>query len=309
MAIKTISRDFSQSMYSPEVVPVAKINSGDQIIFSTHDARGGVLLERPTGIAFDLPRPTPGVGNPVTGPVAVEGAKPGDALLVHILHIACDPIGWCGGHAHAGAVRPGRVRNPLGRTCDVSSTSIVFSPEITLPLKPMIGCIGTAPAEAATTGVAGPHGGNMDQPVVRSGTSILLPVFIEGALLYIGDVHAAQGDGELSGVGLEIGAKVTVEVELIPGAAPKWPWLIDNDNVMVLTVGKSFEDAAYAAVDEGMHLLEQKLDLEPADALALLSLTSNIRIGGFYGVPHVTTRLEIPRHLRALPQGLRLASL
>jgi amidase len=306
MRILRISRDSSQSMYSPDLPPVAEIESGGTVIFSTHDARGGALLDRPTGQAFDLPRPTPGFGNPVTGPVAIIGAKAGDALLVHILSIECDPIGWCGGHAHAGAVVPGRIPNPLGRTCQVSSDGVIFSPEITLPLRPMIGCIGTAPEVIATSGVAGKHGGNMDQPVVRSGTSILLPVFVEGALLYIGDVHATQGDGELSGVGLEVGAKVTVEVELIPGAAPQWPWLIDEEKIMVLTVGENFDAAAYVAIDEGLHLLEKQLKLQPADALGLLSLTSNIRVGGFYGAPHVTTRLEIPRHLNVHPRGLRL---
>jgi amidase len=145
----------------------------------------------------------------------------------------------------------------------------------------------------------------MDQPVVRAGVSILLPVFIAGGLLFIGDVHAAQGDGELSGVGLEVPAEVIVEVELVPGAAPEWPWLIEDESVTVLVSGESFDVSSYIAIDQGMKLLEQKLNLEPADALALLSLCGNIRVGGFYGAPHVTTRLEIPRHLNVAPNGLR----
>ena len=308
MSIQIIPRSASQSFYSPDLEPVVSVHSGERLNFSTHDARGGSLLDRPTAQAFDLPKPTAGKGNPVTGPIAVVGAAPGDALLVHIISITCDPVGWCGGHAHAGAVKPGRVPKPLGRTCEVSQDGVIFSPEITLPLKPMIGCIGTAPKEAASTGIAGRHGGNMDQPVVRAGTSILLPVYVDGGLLYIGDVHATQGDGELSGVGLEIAAEVIVEVHLIKGASPAWPWLIDDNSVMVLTVAETFEEAAYIAVDEGMHLLESGLSLEPADALALLSLTSNVRVGGFYGIPHVTTRLEIPRHLNVAPRGLSIVN-
>lgn len=304
--MKTVSKTYSQSNYSPDVAPVLEIWSGDRIQFSTHDARGGALLDRtPTGVAFELPKPTPGKGNPVTGPISIAGAKPGDALLVHIISIECDPLGWCGGHAHAGAVSPGRVPHPLGRVCEVSSDGVVFSPEITIPLRPMIGCIGTAPLESATTGVASTHGGNMDQPVVRVGTSILLPVFVEGGLLFIGDVHAAQGDGEISGVGLEVPAEVIVQVELVPRAAPEWPWLIDNEYVTVLVSGDTFDVSSFIAIDQGMKLLEQKLKLEPADALALLSLCGNIRVGGFYGAPHVTTRLEIPRHLNVAPNGLR----
>lgn len=304
--MQRVEREHSQSNFTPDLPAVFEINSGDRVVFSTHDARGGALLDRrPTGTAFPLPKPTPGKGNPVTGPIAIKGARPGDALLVHILSIQCDSHGWCGGHAHAGAVVPGRVPEPLGRICEVSPNGIVFSPEITIPLKPMIGCIGTAPLESASTGIAGQHGGNMDQTVVRSGTSILLPVFVDGALLYIGDVHAAQGDGEISGVGLEIPAEVTVEVELIPGAAPEWPWLIDDEYVMVLCVGEDFEKSSYTAIDQSMKLLETQLNLAPADALALLSIAANVKAGAFYGSPHVTTRCEIPRHLKVAPAGLR----
>ena len=298
MAIKTISRDFSQSMYSPEMAPVTKINSGDQIIFSTHDARGGVLLERPTGIAFDLPRPTPGLGNPVTGPVAVVGAKPGDALLVHILHIACDPIGWCGGHAHAGAVRPGRVRNPLGRTCDVSPTGIVFSPEITLPLKPMIGCIGTAPAEAATTGVAGPHGGNMDQPVVGSGTSILLPVFVEGALLALGDAHAVQSDGELGSV--EMRSVVTLSCAVIKGRsrAMHWPRIETTDSIVTVAVGRPLEDALRSALRDMILWLEEDFGMSKHDAYLLIGAAGHARPGqaqvGLFSMRCIVPKAYLP---------------
>lgn len=301
----TISRVHAQSNYSPDVPPVLEIISGDRLQFSTHDARGGALLDRkPTGTAFPLPKPIPGKGNPVTGPISIKGAKPGDALLVHIISINCDPLGWCGGHAHAGAVYPGRVPEPLGRVCEVTSEGVVFSPEITIPLRPMIGCIGTAPIESATTGVASRHGGNMDQPVVTEGASVLLPVFVDGGLLFIGDIHAAQGDGEISGVGLEIPAEVVVEVELISGAAPEWPWLINDEFVMVMASGETFEASSYIAIDQAMQLLEKDLKLAPADALALLSLCGNIRVGGFYGAPHVTTRMEIPLHLNVAPVGL-----
>lgn len=305
--MQRVERSFSQSNFTPELPPVFEIESGDRVVFSTHDARAGALLDyRPTATAFPLPRPTPGKGNPVTGPISIKGAKPGDALLVHILSINCDELGWCGGHAHAGAVNPGRVPEPLGRICEVSPKGVVFSPEITIPLRPMIGCLGTAPLQSASTGIAGRHGGNMDQTVVRSGASVLLPVFVEGALLYIGDVHAAQGDGEISGVGLEIPAEVTVEVELIPSAAPEWPWLIDEEHVMVLCVDETFEKSSYIAIDQAMKLLEKQLHLAPADALALLSIAGNVKVGAFYGSPHVTTRCEIPRHLKVAPPGLRL---
>lgn len=123
-----VERNFSQSNFTPDLPPVFEIESGDRVVFFTHDARAGALLNhRPTATAFPLPKPTPGKGNPVTGPISIKGAKPGDALLVHILSINCDEFGWCGGHAHAGAVNPGRVPEPLGRICEVSPKGVVFS--------------------------------------------------------------------------------------------------------------------------------------------------------------------------------------
>lgn len=300
-----VGRDATQTAYTPEAEPVLHVPDGATLEFLTHDTRSGALLDLPRADPYVLPPPDRSKGNPVSGPVFVEGAGPGHGLLVEILAISCEPVGWCGAHAGLASVPPGRVTQALGRTCEVSDSRVHFGPGLAVPVSPMLGCIGTAPPAGVSTQLAGVHGGNMDQSVVRAGTAVLLPVFVDGALLSIGDVHAAQGDGELAGLALEVPASVTVRVSIVAGHDLAWPWLRSSKGVAVLTAGESFEAAAAVATHEGMKLVEASLGLAPADALALLSLTADIRVGAAWGGPQVTARLELPDHLGLAPAGLR----
>lgn len=305
MSALSVARSATRFAYDARARPIATVEPGDVVTFQTHDARGGALLDRATGTPFALPRPTPGAGNPVTGPVAVAGAAPGDAVVVEILDVRCGPVGWCGGHAHVGPVPPGRIPAPIGRTCRIDGDGVHFSEEIVLPVRPMVGCVGLAPAgEAVPTAQAGRHGGNMDQRAVTTGARILLPVAVPGGLLSVGDVHATQGDGELSGVALEVPADVDVRVELVAGAAPSWPWLVDDRGAAVLAVARTFEEARALVVDAALAEVERCLRLEPADALALLSLVADLRVGGAFGGPQVNLRLDLPAHLGVVPRGL-----
>jgi amidase len=300
-----VERDVTQTAYMPKAEPVLRVTSGTTVEFRTHDTRSGALLDMPRADPYDLPKPDRSRGNPISGPVFVEGARPSDGLLVEVLSIVCDPVGWCGAHAGLASVPPGRVSQARGRTCEVTESGVQFGPNLSVPVQPMIGCIGTAPLADLSTQLAGAHGGNMDQSVVRAGTAVLLPVFVDGALLSIGDVHAAQGDGELAGLALEIPACVTVRVRVVTGRDLSWPWLRSAKGVSVMTAAGSFEAAAALATDEGIKLLEDSLALSPADALALLSITSDIRVGAAWGGPQTTVRLEIPAHLGVAPAGLR----
>ena len=123
----------------------------------------------------------------------------------------------------------------------------------------MLGCIGVADAGSAGAaepihaGYAGRHGGNLDHKVVTAGTTLYLPVNVPDALLYIGDAHAAQGDGELSGTAIEIGSVTRVRVDVVPGAAIAWPWLESADRWMVLVADNDFVVARREAVDAGRH--------------------------------------------------------
>ncbi|MCC6832611.1 MAG: acetamidase/formamidase family protein, partial [Thermoleophilia bacterium] len=230
--------------YDPGLAPLLTVDPGTTVVVETHDARAGLLDDREPGTLFELPRP-PAQGNPITGPIAVRGARPGDALAVAILAIDVAPAGWAGGHAHVNPLTPGRVPRPLGRRVAIVGDEVRFSDRICLPLAPMIGCLGVAPAlepgsPPPTSGQMGRYGGNMDQPVVAAGATVHLPVAVPDALLYVGDIHARQGDGELSGVGLEIAATVTLRIDLLRGAAPGWPWAVWGNRMAVMTADEDF---------------------------------------------------------------------
>lgn len=300
--MRRITRDTVSYHYEVSDPPRLDVPPGETVVFETWDARAGALLDRPPGVPFELPLPTPGRGNPLTGPLAVQGAEPGDALVIRIDRIECLSPGWCGGHAHVGPFPEGRVPRPVGRVCAIEDGLIRYSDGVLLPVRPMVGCIGTAvPGDAPQAGTPGRHGGNLDHPVIAAGTTVMLPVFSEGALLYVGDVHATQGDGELSGVAVEIPAEVTVTVDLCKGARLRWPWAVTDGAVMVMTAHLEFERAREEAVEEMLQVLETQLGLEPGDGIALISVAGDLRIGQAFGAMEMTLRLEMPRSLGIVP--------
>jgi len=304
-----LARDTVAYHYDPSLPPRASVPPGTTVVFQTHDARAGVLLDRGPGSLFELPLPTPGKGNPLTGPLLVEGAEPGDALIVRIDQIVLDEAGWCGGHAHVGPLEPGRIPRPLGRICRVTDAEVRFSDAIALPTGPMIGCIGTAPGgESPLSGLPGRYGGNMDHPTIGPGTTVHLPVFAPGGLLFIGDVHACQGDGELSGVALEIGAEVTATIGVRKDAGLRWPWAQTANRIMVMTSALEFSDARREAVAEMLAALEDQLGLEPAEGMALISVAGDLRVGQAFGGMELTLRLEMPASLGLVPAGHRAGS-
>jgi amidase len=303
-----LTRETVSYHYDRSLPPRAIASPGAAVVFETHDARAGVLLDHGAGSLFELPLPTPGKGNPLTGPLLVEGAEPGDALVVTIEQIMLDRAGWCGGHAHVGPLEPGRIPRPLGRICAVTDDTVRFSDTIALPAGPMIGCIGTAPdGPPPLSGLPGRYGGNMDHPAIGPGTTVYLPVFVPGGQLYIGDVHACQGDGELSGVALEIGAEVTATIGLLKDARLSWPWAQTADRLMVMTTAMEFGDARRHAVAEMLAALESQLGLEPAEGLALISVAGDLRVGQAFGGMELTLRLELPASLGLTPGGHRYA--
>lgn len=302
--VTIVNRDRVSYSFDSTIDPVASVEPPARLKLATHDARGGALLDRRHATPYELPLPTAGKGNPITGPVEVIGAKVGDALVVDIIAIDLDATGWCGGHAHVGPTRPGFINRPVGRTCRILDDHIEFGSDLMIPVAPMIGCLGTAPAgKGVSTAFAGRHGGNMDQRVVTVGARVYLPVSVPGGKLFVGDVHAAQGDGELSGVALEIGAQVEVDVEISSGLSLDWPWVILGERVMILTSGSTFEEARAEAVETMIRAFERVLGIEPADALGLLSLVGDLRVGQAYGAADVTLRLEVPASLGVSPVG------
>ena len=199
--------------------------------------------------------------NPQTGPFYVEGAEPGDTLALHLVSLepardwgASAAIPFFGGLTStdrtatlAGGVARHHLDLPprLGRAHPASSKRGTASTRVDLPLEPMLGTVGVAPAsnEVRSSLVPDRFGGNMDTPQMRAGTTCYLGVNVEGALFSIGDGHYRQGEGESCGTAVEGAMTTTLIVELIKGSAPGWPRLEDDDHIMTVGSSRPLEDA------------------------------------------------------------------
>jgi amidase len=274
VSIHRIGREQKRYSFSPAHVPVLTIRPGDTVIVETDDARSGTVRTA----ADLLDKPHPDGANPVTGPIYVTGAEPGDSLAVHIRRVRLERQGFTGVKAKIGllADRAGRYET---RMIPIRGKSVAFSGSIRFPIAPMIGTIGVAPRSGEIGCLyPGAHGGNMDNKFVRPGCTVHLPVLIPGAHLSLGDAHAAMGDGEVTMVGLEIRAEVTVVVDLIKGESIERPWMEDAARWITTGDGIDTNAALRMACDEMVSLLMRRLDISFEEAYMLASLRADLAI-------------------------------
>jgi amidase len=273
--------------------PVAAIEPGATLCFETWDARTGTV----TSEAHLLDKPHPKGPNPTTGPVFVRGAAPGDSLIVEILDIALASHGYTGLRPKQG-VAGHLIADYKTMVFAIRDGQVIFNDRIRFPVRPMVGVIGTAPAEGGVATLhPGPHGGNMDHNDVRVGARVHLPVFVPGALLGIGDVHAAMGDGEVSITALEICGEVTARVDLVKEEALARPWIEFPDCWITTGDGPDIAAAIRVACEEMVHFLVRRLSLSAAEAYMLLSIRGDVRVGQCAEPSMVaaTARVVMPR--------------
>ncbi len=281
---------------SPYDKPVVNVKPGETLVLETEDASSGQI--RKIDDRRDYGK-TP-FANPVVGPIFVEGAEKGSSISVSIEEIKpMIPQGvtklsqfnerYLVGPPIFKFIEASLPRDP--KICRIKDGSVYFSEKIVIPYKPMVGTIGVAPhpeAESISSGVMpGQHGGNMDLPDVAPSSTVFFPVFHEGALLYVGDVHAVQGDGEISGTAIEMAAEVKVKVDLMRGEPINWPRIETVREVMSVattTAGRSLEDAIRTAFLELIIWMEDKYGLNRFDGLMLCSQVGKIRIGNLWTV-------------------------
>ena len=294
-ATHRISRDHIVYSLDKEHPPVLEIESGDLITLETYDARSGTI-QKDEDL---LEHPHPVGSNPATGPVRVRGAEPGDGLCVEIQRIELAKKGFLAVKAGEGLLAH-MATNYVTKIVEIRGDTVHFDEQIRFPTNPMVGVIGTAPdGEGVATGFAGTHGGNMDNKYITEGSKVYLPVRVPGALLGLGDVHAAMGDGEITFIGLEICAEVTVKVDLIKGAGWHRP-LIETAECWVTTGDHDdLAQAARIAAEEMVALMQEKGGLSFETAYMLMSAAVDVQIcqccdpGGF----PVTTRAVLRKDL------------
>ncbi len=267
--------------------PVLHISDGDTVQTRTVDARGQdaemrVVAER---------------GNPQTGPFFVEGAEPGDTLAVHFDRLRPNRrIGWTAASLAGNVVDPDFVTSlPQERglaewEVDLDAwTATLVKPDtklgrFTIPLAPMLGCFGVAPprGQAISTATSSTHGGNMDYRGFREGVTVYFPVFVPGALLFVGDGHATQGDGEIVGTGIEISFDVQFTVRLLKGKKIGWPRAEDDDFIMTAGNARPLDQALQHATTEMMRWLEEDYGLDARAASILLGQCVRYDVGNVY---------------------------
>ena len=275
-------------VYGPYAKPVLTIDPGAVLSVETHDAFEGVIkreTDSPTKL-LNFP-----FLNPQNGPFYVNGAEKGDCLAVYIRSIVPrgpQPVGTtCMIPEFGGLVATGDtalLNAPLPEKVKKLEVTVEggvkWNDKISLPYEPFIGTIGTSPEiEAISSLVPDYYGGNMDLPDVGVGAVIYLPVNAPGALLYLGDCHATQGDGELCGVAIEHPTVTTVQVDLIKGWTFKWPRLETEKFYMTIGSSRPMEDAARIAYRELIRWLAADFGMDETEAYMLLTQCGKVRLG------------------------------
>lgn len=275
-------------VYGPYAEPVLTVAPGSRVSVETHDAFEGKIRsesEKPSEI-LNFP-----YLNPQNGPIRVDGAEKGDALAVYIESIVPRGPQPCG----TTVIMPG-----FGGLVPTDNTAMLTAPlpervkklhvdpvagtrwndKIVIPYEPFIGTIGTSPEiEAISSLQPDYYGGNMDLPDVRVGAIIYLPVNRAGAYLYVGDCHAAQGDGELCGVAIEHPTVTTLQIDLIKNWSIRWPRVENEQSIMTIGSARPMEDAARIAYRELIDWMAKDYPFDEIEAYMLLTQVGRVRVG------------------------------
>ena len=302
-----VPRDAYSYVWDHAIPPAVEVAAGDEVRLSLRDASDEQIHE--DSDASSIAKLDFEHVNPVSGPIFVKDARPGDVLAIEILEFSAPSWGWTGIIPGFGLLAD-EFPDPWLRISriDAEARRVRFGDGISLPLAPFTGTIGVAPAEAGQHPVLPPtrSGGNIDTRHLVPGTTLLLPVRVDGALLSAGDSHAAQGDGEVCGTAIESRMDVTVRVSVrrdlrldapafeIP--APTGTAPIERGGWDVLTgVGPDLMEASRDAVRAAISFLEQRRGLERQEAYALCSVAADLRLHEVVDAPNWVVGCWVPR--------------
>lgn len=269
--------------------PVARLKTGDILETNTVDAFGNAI-QKP-GDTLSMVKGD----NPLTGPFYIEGAEPGDTLAVKILDLQVDSNQGVGAFAPGfGALNatdytpmlapplPERIwLYPIDRTSQTATFKAQDSNfSVKIPLHPFFGCIGVAPAggEARSSIVPAEFGGNMDAPEASVGNTVYFPVNVAGAFLYLGDGHAAMGDGEVAGTAIEVPLRARLQVNVVKGQKIRWPRFENNEAIMTVGAYRPLDDCLRIAFTELVGWIHHDYGLSELDAYELLSKVARIHL-------------------------------
>ncbi len=288
-------------------VPTERVAPGSTIEFQCLDSSGGQLTLDST--VDDVALLDFAKVNPVTGPIYVEGAEPGDALKVTIEMFRPSGFGWTANIPGFGLLADDFPEPALNIwTYDAASLEpALFGKHARVPLKPFAGTIGNAPAEMGLHSVVPPRrvGGNLDIRDLAAGTTLYLPVEVAGALFSVGDTHAAQGDGEVCGTAIESPMDVVLKLDLVKDIRLKTPRFttpgpvtrhLDAKGYEVTTgIGPDLMTGAREAVSQMIDLLAGRYAMDPVEAYMLVSVCGDLRISEIVDMPNWVVSFYFPR--------------
>jgi acetamidase/formamidase len=291
--VRLIPANVHWGYYDSKLKPIAHVASGGRIRVETMVAGGlqrlrlagaseGEIPDSLKAVELAVTERGPGA-HPMTGPIYVDGAEPGDTLEIHIQ--AIDFLHNFGVNAFApgGGVLPDEYPYAglkLMRWV-AGATNVEFAPGIVLPLAPFFGSIGVAPPPLAgriSSRPPGWHGGNLDNKDLIAGSTLYLPVHVPGALLSIGDGHGRQGDGEVTGTALETSLRGTFEIRVRKGQRLRWPRAETPTHYIAMGLNEDLDEATRLAVREMVEFLVAEKKLSRDDAYMLCSLAADLRV-------------------------------
>ncbi len=290
--------------------PVARLKSGDILDTNTLDCFGNAI--RKPGDTLALAKGD----NPLTGPFYIEGAEPGDTLAVKILDLQVDSDQGLGAFAPGfGAINstnytpmlapplPEKIWfYPIDRAANTATFQGLDSKfSVKIPLHPFFGCIGVAPAngEARSSIVPAEFGGNMDSPEASAGNTVYFPVNVPGGLLFLGDGHAAMGDGEVAGTAIEVPLKARVQISVIKGHRINWPRFENDQAIMAVGAYRPLDDCVRIAFTELVGWIHEDYGLSEFDAYELLSQVAKIHLNEMVDPNYVVVALIEKKYLPA----------
>ncbi|QUW20724.1 acetamidase/formamidase family protein [Sporosarcina sp. Marseille-Q4063] len=277
--------------FNKENPPTKVISSGTTITIETYDCfQNQIQSEETVVTAIDWNKI-----NPATGPIFIKDAMPGDILKVKIEKIEIGDQGVMVVGPDLG-IMGHKIEEMESKILPIKNDEILFN-EIAIPLNKMIGVIGVAPeGEGVNCGTPGAHGGNMDNKMVAEGATIYFPVFVEGALFGLGDLHAAMGDGEVSVSGVEVPGAVTVKLEVIKGESLVHP-MLENEEVFTQIVSAvTLDEAAKLSASLMIERISEKSGLPISEVSMLMSAIGQSEICQVVD-PLMTARFAVPKWL------------
>ena len=273
--------------------PVAVVQPGTRVVFDTMNA-----FSEETESEDELNEViSRGFHHPFTGPVYIEGVQPGNTVAVHVDEIELGKYAYSCISRSSGVLK-GRFPFRNYKKLEILDGIIEYE-GLKLPIMPSLGGAGLADLSGTRNGATGNHGGNFDFRFITLGSTLYLPAAVPGGLLYVGDLHALQANGEASGVSFETSGSVTVTINVHP-LEIDGPLIQTEQGVLVIGYGETFDDSVKMAVERTVNLLSRFLELKEADAYVLIGSTCDIILGHLTGriksvamqVPDIVLKLE-----------------